>query len=652
MTILYLDDEAIDLYGNSGISLNFAHADLDRLSSGNTKGSFSFEIVIPATKATSKAFFFPELVLDESFDATTEKSARLEVNGAVQLQGFARIKATVINGEIASYKIVLYEGNSSWINNIKDKKITDIDYSNYNHIYDRNTMTSYENIDSIVGDQLVSYPVLNLGTPLAGEGIWSVEDRLPSFRVWKVFTDIFKDAGYTINSNFINSEFFKSLWFTAENLPERTKAEVEAHKFRVGSNGNDYLSVDGNDAYLNKNLAITWDLDDTYQNHLFYNAEDSPVTPLSNSATRYECNFKGNQAFQWDYIINNQALGLNSRKAVDVKLNLLRERGYTYFPVPFESSLNISTITDNTAGLPRVTTIIPHGYSNGDFVRITGNNYTGTFTIANASTFLFDLVEGTYVSDDTGGFALKMSRIANVTYIHSETITVPKAQPISINSFAGTFLTPFFETEIGDKYYVAGELKTSTQNNQNVYFSGSTNSIDNIFSNKVSQSFVEGATLNVSNAMPPFTQKDFITDLRTMFNLYFHTSEIDKQITIEPRDDFYSLTALDWGSKLDLSKPIEISHLGDRLGKTVQFKYANDSNDKYVEFKENSTKENTPLLSYDFNNTNKNAKDSTTFKTVKNFAPTFMGKGISTAPSARVPLIWDTDVDKIPAVRI
>ena len=72
-TILYLDNVEIDLYGQSGISINYSNGDIDKLLSGSTKGTFSYEITIPATKTNKKYFFFPELILDESFDDTTQK---------------------------------------------------------------------------------------------------------------------------------------------------------------------------------------------------------------------------------------------------------------------------------------------------------------------------------------------------------------------------------------------------------------------------------------------------------------------------------------------------------------------------------------------------------------------------------------------------
>jgi len=651
-TQLFLDDELIDLYGNTGISITYAHADLDRLTSGNTKGSFSFEIGVPATKVNKRIFDFPELVLEESFDDTTEKIARLEVDGTVVLDGFCRIKRTVLSKDIVNYNLVLHEGNSSWINNIKDLTLKDlakletseINYSLLNHTYDKATMDAFEFPDNFT-DPLVSYPVIDFGPTVSGTDVWSVEDRIPSFRVFKVFKDIFKNAGYSLNSSFINSDFFKRLWFTAERLPERSKAEIETHKFHVGLNDIFRLSTDGDNKHLNVDVAVPWDIAIPKNNINFYNGVDSLVSPLGSGSARYNCEFKGRMSFSWDYsLFNNTSSSTSGKAAVDIDLKFFKVDGTKEIPVG--GSVRVISIVDAGGGEIKVTTLLFHNLATGNSVRLTGTEYDGTFIVNSTLSATEYKITANFDTQDNDGQSLRVVIVDNNVLLETRSITVPKvsvSQTVVTN--VGNFTTISRDVEIGEKYFFAAKLLTSTANNQFVGFSSQT---INQFKNNVFQTFVEGSSVVISDVIPDFTQQSFIADIRNMFNLWFHTSEIDKEITIEPRDEFYDVNSLDYSSRLDISKPIEISHLGGSFGKTIKFKYANDSADKYIKFKEAQLQEDEEWLSHEVTNLNKAAKDTTTVKSLKNFAPSFMAAGIGTAPVARIPRIWDSETDTPP----
>ena len=158
---LYLDGTEIDLTQENQISINYACADVDKLEGNATKGSFSYEITIPATDSNKKFFYFPELILEDSFDASTEKEALLEVDGTPILRGYARIKSIIKDGSISNYKVILYEGNSGWISALKDQSIKDIDFTYFDHIYNKVKQQSgevYERALIPLEKYIVNYP--------------------------------------------------------------------------------------------------------------------------------------------------------------------------------------------------------------------------------------------------------------------------------------------------------------------------------------------------------------------------------------------------------------------------------------------------------------------------------------------------------------
>ena len=76
-------------------------------------------------------------------------------------------------------------------------------------------------------------------------------------------------------------------------------------------------------------------------------------------------------------------------------------------------------------------------------------------------------------------------------------------------------------------------------------------------------------------------QRDFIKSLINMFNLYIQPNPDDeKDLIIEPRDDFYNNDIIDWSSKIDKSKDIDIKPMGALNSKEYLYTYKQD-NDYY-----------------------------------------------------------------------
>ena len=92
----------------------------------------------------------------------------------------------------------------------------------------------------------------------------------------------------------------------------------------------------------------------------------------------------------------------------------------------------------------------------------------------------------------------------------------------------------------------------------------------------------EGMTMLMNNTLPPPDTKlrDILMSLIRMFNLYFEVDpDNPKNLIIEPRDSYYltgSNNALDWTDKLDESKELTITPLGELDSKSFLFTYKED----------------------------------------------------------------------------
>ena len=85
----------------------------------------------------------------------------------------------------------------------------------------------------------------------------------------------------------------------------------------------------------------------------------------------------------------------------------------------------------------------------------------------------------------------------------------------------------------------------------------------------------EGSTVKFENvAAHEATALDFINAIRHMFNLTFVTDNLKKKVYVEPQKNFYRKSPIvDWSNKIDISKPISVSEPGSGLSQIYTMSY-------------------------------------------------------------------------------
>ena len=153
---------------------------------------------------------------------------------------------------------------------------------------------------------------------------------------------------------------------------------------------------------------------------------------------------------------------------------------------------------------------------------------------------------------------------------------------------------------------------------------------------------------------PGLKQLDFIRGLTHLFNLYWKTDPLKKEIIAEPRDGYFdsSHPVEDWEQNLDVSKNVTISYF-DKIKRRLYLGFKSDSNDDWV--KEKEAEGNDELLygtRYLFPERTKEGE-------TKSLNPFFAGTGnirdenikstvISGSPNApAIPRIWGEEWDQI-----
>jgi len=228
---------------NIPININYNLADVRE--PDKRKASFSKTITIFGTNEVNKLFenIFSVNVVTQNFNKNLKTPCKYIVDGIENFKGDLQlIKVNIKQDDSIEYECsILGEGGSLFVE-IGDKLITgnpdsadDLDFSTYDHIYNRATQISTRsNHGTGLG---VLYPFIDKGTNGGSDTSFSVEDFLPCFHKHEYIKKIIEKAGYTYTSSILDSAEFKK-HITYPNLTEvvLTQSQLENKQFYVGLN--------------------------------------------------------------------------------------------------------------------------------------------------------------------------------------------------------------------------------------------------------------------------------------------------------------------------------------------------------------------------------------------------------------------------------
>ena len=189
---------------NLNLDLTFSITDKDDISS--TQGSRSERsVTLPASKQNKS-------VLQGVKGLQT---ASIEVNGVPVLQGTAQRKENKQRGgayqlQDKKYNVAFFGNNAGWFTLLKDKFLgTNLNYSDLVHDFD---VVEIENGLFSVNASLQDYCyAIVKRAPFGGVNFINAFECSPALYIAPLLTRIFNSVGYTIDSNFLESELAQSL---------------------------------------------------------------------------------------------------------------------------------------------------------------------------------------------------------------------------------------------------------------------------------------------------------------------------------------------------------------------------------------------------------------------------------------------------------
>lgn len=222
---LFLEGQLADIRQDLGMQLSYNIDDVNKYGSRDT--SFSKTIVLPGTAKNNKLLGFvgelgsnnPYLPGNENigvnFNVAQTTKAELRANGLLLLKGVFRLTGIVKERDMIEYEGNLFGELGGFIAAIGAGKLEDLNFSEYNHTYTRNNIVN--SWDTINGSGYY-YPLIDYGTystpeknPGRVKRDYDYRTFRPALFVKEYIDKMFLPTGYTYESSFFDSAFFKKL---------------------------------------------------------------------------------------------------------------------------------------------------------------------------------------------------------------------------------------------------------------------------------------------------------------------------------------------------------------------------------------------------------------------------------------------------------
>jgi hypothetical protein len=564
------------------------------------KANYIRKFTIPGSKNNNQLFngIFEQGYSVHLLNPNKKLNAQVLFNGNIVFEGALQLNKIIKNNDNQKigYEITIYGSLADFFNDIKDAKLSDIDFSEYNHNMKReNIMASWaskvpyytknegpqppiiftgagyssKTMDGyiykngvkqpfVLGEGYV-YPFINKGQTSMALGT-STLDWTPAMYVRTIMRKIFDKYGWKWRSNFFDSETFKKLiipygkekitndFFASTSSAENTQVLSQfianvgvpaAPGIQLGSNMVPTV------AYYRSNNLIK------FTNDTIEPGKDDGG--LYDPATGY---FTPTQTF-------NYGLYANINLTVEMIPQSFVSIIYVGKDIPVR--VKLCDVTNwNPNGGPTTT---PAGLVLG----------SGTITTLASKLTSFPVNGVTFAPNGTRNLTAFVDYQGALQAGRKYAVLVDWEIPAG--DFASAFVNAAGQFIGGQiKLYVNGGIPTSQTDSSRFYSTVTTTSVE--YNQIVDMNKVLDSSIAV---------KDFIVSINNLFNLYWKPTGNDREFIIEPRDTFYNNTNVrDWTDKIDNAEDVTIEPLYELTANKYSFAYMEDSdylnNDYQTEF--------------------------------------------------------------------
>lgn len=192
---LYIDSKPCDLSKKEEIALTFSVHRLTEIR--NRQGHYSNTFKLPLTSRNVEIYGHPDQLVSTDGRRWQSLEARIEVDGVIVVFGKASLE-----GVSDFMEVSIIGGLADWVDDIRDKKLEDLDLSDLNH--EQSPLNIHNRRFNDYTDHLV-YPDIDYGLFTSFASDIPHHFLKPAVFGRTIFERIFTDAGWTISSNEINA---------------------------------------------------------------------------------------------------------------------------------------------------------------------------------------------------------------------------------------------------------------------------------------------------------------------------------------------------------------------------------------------------------------------------------------------------------------
>lgn len=243
----------LDLSEDVQIEIDYKVEQVERLKERFT--SSTKNITIPATDHNKFVFAnIHDLSINISFNTLFNPALRtactIYKNEIPVLVGFLKITSYKNNNGIETFEIVVIQKTEDLFTKIKDKKLSDLDISELNHIYSENQIIYYMN--NYMTSNVV-YPCVDKGFGLKAENILTplnilarsikLQQLTPAVTASYILRKIFKTQGYNLRGSIFDDPNFKNLIYVGcDQTIKNRDINDKAKSFYVGKTTQQLIS--------------------------------------------------------------------------------------------------------------------------------------------------------------------------------------------------------------------------------------------------------------------------------------------------------------------------------------------------------------------------------------------------------------------------
>jgi hypothetical protein len=211
----------LDINEDFTISLNYQIEDILDISKRNT--SFSKTFVLPGTNVNNvffKQIFDVNIDSGVGFDPSRRAPVTIRVDDNEIFKGDLQLLNVILDHNLVEYEVIVMGKLKDILTEFDFLSIKDLDYSQYDHIRDTQTViNSWDYIVKVNGTDInygeggngYVYPDIAYNDYTANYSNTPLAYFYPATYVKTIMDAAFRKVGYTYTSNFLNSEYYKKL---------------------------------------------------------------------------------------------------------------------------------------------------------------------------------------------------------------------------------------------------------------------------------------------------------------------------------------------------------------------------------------------------------------------------------------------------------